>query len=108
MSRLDYAGISVNLFGCTLPVIYYGFACDTEFMKRMIWIGIVGFLSFGCFLTTLISKFDKPRYRPIRAAMFIFAGVSTISIFINLKYFRNDYMLEMNPIWWAIGGYCFV
>ena len=30
LSRLDYGGISVLIFGSALPIIYYSFACEPE------------------------------------------------------------------------------
>ena len=27
LARLDYGGIAFTIFGCNLPIIYYGFAC---------------------------------------------------------------------------------
>ena len=108
LSRLDYGGISVNLFGTAFPVIYYGFACDSDIQKRWIWISVIGFLSTGCFVTTLISKFDSPKFRHVRGLMFMAAGVSTIGIFIHLYCFKDDNKLYMDPTWYSVGGYCFV
>jgi hypothetical protein len=58
LSRLDYGGISVLIFGSSFPIIYYSFACQPENLQRWIWVGLIAALAIGCFISTLIKKFD--------------------------------------------------
>jgi len=104
LARLDYGGISVLIFGSALPIIYYSFACDPELTQRWIWIGIEAFLCTGCFITTLIKKFDSARYRPVRGGMFIAAGMSIIAVFIAIRCFGNSNKIETNIVWYLVGG----
>ena len=35
LSRLDYGGISVLIFGSAFPILYYGFACEQVLGKQL-------------------------------------------------------------------------
>ena len=85
MSRLDYGGISVLIFGSAMPIMVYSFACEGEFIQRWVWVGLHATMSILCFVTTLIKQFDKPKFRPIRALMFVLAGLSIIVTFIVIR-----------------------
>ena len=84
LSRLDYGGISVLIFGSCMPVLSYGFACKGEQVTLYVLLGIFLSINLACFVTSLIKEFDKPKFRPLRGGMFIFAGLSTVAIFATL------------------------
>jgi len=75
---MDYGGITGLVFGTMYAVFHYCFACNEVFYIRMICVGIMLVGSIACFSVTFIKVFDSPKYRPVRAGMFIGLGVSTV------------------------------
>lgn len=61
-----------------------------------------------CFVTTLIKQFDRPKYRPVRGGMFIFAGLSSIAIFVALGVDPNASKMTVDYLVYAIGGAVYV
>lgn len=108
LSRLDYGGISVLIFGSVFPVIYYSFACESELNNRWFWCIVMGLMCTGCFVTTLIKSFDQPKYRPIRGIMFMAAGLSTIAVFCAVIFNQNPFKMDVKMIWYAVGGYVYI
>ena len=43
------------------------------------------------FSATFIKIFDSPKYRPVRAGMFVGLGVSTVAVFVYLGVWKNEY-----------------
>lgn len=108
LARLDYGGISFAIFGCNLPIIFYSFACTPELVQRYIWVAVMGVLTGSCFVTSLMEKFDSPKFRPIRGFMFIAAGLSGIAVFLAVLLIPNDYKMDYSATVYAIGGYIFI
>ena len=52
----------------------------------------------------MIPKFDGPKFRPIRGSMFLAASLSLVVIFICIRCFSNSYKVEINILWYGIGG----
>lgn len=77
-SRLDYAGISLLIFGGCYPFIYYGFACDDVFWLKALFLAILFTFALVCSIVTFIPKFDRPEFRSVRAFMFIGYGLCPI------------------------------
>jgi adiponectin receptor len=65
----------------------------------------MGSLCALCFVTTLIEKFDQPKYRPFRGIMFVCLGLSTCAIF---KPDKSEDHLQTPVLWYAIGGYIYI
>ena len=82
LARLDYGGISFAILGGNMPIIFYGLACEPAHSLRYWCIGIMTTLCFLAFATTLVDRFEQPKYRPVRAILFIGAGLCTIMTFI--------------------------
>lgn len=91
LSRLDYGGITCLIFGTSYAMLHYSFACDEVFMVRMIFTGILLAGAVVCFFVTFIKLFDSPKFRPVRAGMFVGLGVSTTCVFVYLGVWTNDY-----------------
>lgn len=68
----------------------------------------MGTLCAACFITTLIPSFDQPTYRPVRAIMFMAAGLSTAAVFVAILCFKNEFKLETDPGWYGVGGYVYI
>jgi predicted membrane channel-forming protein YqfA (hemolysin III family) len=69
LSRLDYGGIAVLIYGSCIPIIYYCFGCsDTKSKCRLLWVtllavqvivvSVMGIMCVVCFTVTLMPKFD--------------------------------------------------
>lgn len=108
LSRLDYGGISIAILGGNIPIIYYSFACQPHYQQRYIWVGCETALCLFCFVTSLLKQFDSPAFRPVRGIMFIFAGLSTVGIFLAILINPSPYNMNTNWLWYAIGGYVFI
>mmetsp|Transcript_9895 Transcript_9895/g.13408 ORF Transcript_9895/g.13408 Transcript_9895/m.13408 type:complete len:158 (-) Transcript_9895:313-786(-) len=77
-SRLDYAGISLLIFGGCYPFIYYCFACDDVFWLKAMFLSILFTFALMCTIVTFIPKFESPKFRAVRAFMFIGFGLCPI------------------------------
>uniref|UniRef100_A0A0K0CZL5 Adiponectin receptor protein n=1 Tax=Angiostrongylus cantonensis TaxID=6313 RepID=A0A0K0CZL5_ANGCA len=74
--KLDYMGISLLIVGSFIPWIYYGFYCRME--PKITYIAMVSVLGVGAIVVSLWDKFSEPRYRPLRAGVFVGMGCSGI------------------------------
>jgi adiponectin receptor len=58
LSRLDYGGISVLIFGSSVPIVIYGFACDGASVLKWSSFIVALILDLACVAVTFIKKFD--------------------------------------------------
>ena len=65
-------------------------------------------LAMGCFVSSLVKKFDQPKFRPVRGSMFIGAGLSVIAVFIAIRCWPNDYKIKTNVEIFAGGGAVYI
>mmetsp|Transcript_15593 Transcript_15593/g.26845 ORF Transcript_15593/g.26845 Transcript_15593/m.26845 type:complete len:369 (-) Transcript_15593:49-1155(-) len=75
-ARLDYSGISLLIAGSFYPIIYYEFRCSPPWSA--VYITGISVLGIIVIAVTLIPTFDKPKYRTIRAGLFVAMGLSGI------------------------------
>lgn len=61
-----------------------------------------------CFVTTLIKKFDSPKFRPVRGSMFILAGCAVIATFIALHGWKSDYKIPTIVWFYGLGGAVYI
>jgi adiponectin receptor len=108
LSRLDYGGISVLIFGSGFPIIYYSYACRPVLVQKWAWVSVYIVLNLGCFVTSLIPKFDSAKFRPLRGGMFILAGASIIAVFIAIRNPANPYKIETELGWFSGGGAIYI
>jgi predicted membrane channel-forming protein YqfA (hemolysin III family) len=64
--------------------------------------------TLGCFVASLVPKFDSPKFRPIRGVMFLITGMSTMFIFVSIWAFMNEWKVPVNVTVFAVGGYLYV
>lgn len=76
LSRLDYSGIAILITGSSIPSFYYFFYCSG--LSRDIHISVIMILCTVCIVVSLWSKFDKPKYRPLRFAVFVSFGLYAV------------------------------
>ena len=77
MSRFDYFGIAFLTVGSFVPWLYFSFYCD--WMPQVIYLAIVIVLGVGAVVVSTFDFFAGPRFRPLRAGVFIFFGLSGIA-----------------------------
>ena len=58
LARLDYSGISILIFGSTIPIANYGFACENTIAAKWGFLFVMGIGCLACFIVTLAPKFD--------------------------------------------------
>ncbi|KAB7500246.1 Adiponectin receptor protein [Armadillidium nasatum] len=75
-SELDYCGIALLIMGSFVPWLYYGFYCD--FQPKLIYLTAVVVLGSTTIIVSLWDKFSTPKYRPLRAVVFLTFGMSGI------------------------------
>ncbi|CAF0929998.1 unnamed protein product [Rotaria sp. Silwood1] len=73
VSKLDYMGISILIFGSMVPVIHYLFYCN--FKLKAIYISVLLALSIASIIGTSSAACAKPRCRPFKAILFIALGL---------------------------------
>uniref|UniRef100_T1J215 Adiponectin receptor n=1 Tax=Strigamia maritima TaxID=126957 RepID=T1J215_STRMM len=75
-SKLDYCGIALLIIGSYVPWLYYGFYCD--FQPKLIYLIVVFVLGLTSILVSFWDKFSKPKFRPLRAGVFMGFGLSGV------------------------------
>ncbi|CAF0761579.1 unnamed protein product [Rotaria sordida] len=73
VSKLDYMGISILIFGSMIPVIHYLFYCHLKL--KIIYIGVLLALSIASIIGTSSAACARPRCRPFKALLFIALGL---------------------------------
>ena len=107
LARLDYGGISVLIFGSAYPILTYGLACNEVTVLKYVYESILAVACIGCFIVTLIPKFDTEKYRKVRGIMYIILGLSTGSIFVMFT-FVSEYVTPHYGWLYALGGYIYI
>ncbi|KAJ1433567.1 AdipoR/hemeolysin-III-related [Sesbania bispinosa] len=74
--RLDYAGISLMIVGSFFAPIYYAFFCNPyALIFYLTSISVLGVLAI---ITLLAPSLSTPRFRPLRASLFLSMGFSGV------------------------------
>jgi len=73
VSKLDYTGINILIFGSMIPVIHYLFYCD--FKLKTIYISVLTVLSIASMIVTSSAACAKPQFRAFKAILFIALGL---------------------------------
>lgn len=75
-SKLDYCGIACMIMGSFSPWLYYGFYCKTKFI--ILYGALIIILGSSSIVVSMWNKFSLPKYRPLRAGVFIALGLSGV------------------------------
>jgi len=75
-SKLDYCGIALLIMGSFVPWLYYGFYCD--FQPKVIYLSVVVVLGITSIIVSMWDRFGEPKFRPLRAGIFMGFGLSGI------------------------------
>ena len=74
--RLDYAGISLMIVCSFFAPIYYAFFCNPY--ARLFYLTSISLLGVLAIITLLAPSFSTPRFRPLRASLFLSMGFSGV------------------------------
>ncbi|XP_027329687.1 heptahelical transmembrane protein 2 [Abrus precatorius] len=74
--RLDYAGISLMIVCSFFAPIYYVFFCNPY--ARLLYLGSISVLGLLAIVTLLAPSLSAPRFRPLRASLFLCMGFSGV------------------------------
>lgn len=100
-NQLDYFGIVFLIVGSFIPSIHYGFSCDPALITTY-WTMIIT-IGAGCGVTTFSPKFASPKWRPLRASMFLAMGLSAIIPVIHgLRLYGLERMVGLIGLPWLI------
>src|SRR2546430_862403 len=72
--RLDYVGIALLIVGSFVPWIFYSFYCHFE--PKLIYIILICVLGAAVVVVSLWDRFSAPKYRPLRAGIFLGLALS--------------------------------
>lgn len=75
-NKLDYCGIALLTMGSFVPWLYYSFYCRLE--PKITYLALIFVLGTGCIVVSMWDKFAQPKFRPVRAGMFIGLGLSGV------------------------------
>ncbi|KAK9130296.1 hypothetical protein Sjap_010783 [Stephania japonica] len=74
--RLDYAGISLMIVSSFVPPLYYAFFCHPN--ARLFYLTTITTLGIFAVIMLLAPALSTPRFRPLRASLFLAMGFSGI------------------------------
>ncbi|BHF61275.1 Adiponectin receptor protein 2 [Sparganum proliferum] len=75
-NKLDYAGIAILTIGSFIPFLYYTFYCGK--WQMIFYTALICVLGMAAILVSMIDKFATPRFRGLRAGVFIGLGLSGV------------------------------
>lgn len=75
-NKLDYCGIALLTMGSFVPWLYYSFYCRLE--PQITYLVLIFVLGTACIVVSMWDKFAEPKFRPVRAGVFIGLGLSGV------------------------------
>ncbi|GMR48345.1 hypothetical protein PMAYCL1PPCAC_18540, partial [Pristionchus mayeri] len=100
-SKLDYTGISLLIMGSFVPWIHYGFYCRPAF--QIVYISMIVILGTSAMIVSLWDKFAEPKFRPVRAGVFVAMGLSSIVPAFHLLIVDGfHWMMENSSLGWLL------
>lgn len=99
--RLDYTGIAVLITGSFLPWVYYSFYCAR--VAKYVYMGSVLGLGIICTLVSMDKKFQLPKYRTHRAALFLVFGLVGLIPCVHTVVVRGiDHSFSEGQMQWLV------
>jgi adiponectin receptor len=108
LSRLDYGGISFLIAGSCMPPYFYSFYWDETIVFAYVYSIMIFSICTVAFVITLIPKFDKPKFRLLRAILYISAGLSTAIPCFHLLFVHTLYIYPFKGFLWILGGALYI
>lgn len=75
-NKLDYCGIAFLEMGSFVPWLYYSFYCRLG--VKIIYLALIFTLGTTCIVVSLWDRFSEPRFRALRAVVFVSLGLSGV------------------------------
>ena len=97
---LDFAGIVTLIWGSCVPVLYYGFRCDTA--SRNCWMALSTAVGFTLAASVMTRKFRSEAWHAVRLASFIGFGFVHIVPILQIARFERDGELFLAFVWYGI------
>ncbi|KAK6429915.1 hypothetical protein LTR95_013933 [Oleoguttula sp. CCFEE 5521] len=93
-NQLDYMGIVFLIWGSFVPSIYYGFSTEPELITS---------IGAATLVVIMYPKFRTPAWRPVRAAMFVFMGISAVvPVMHGVKLYGAEQMNRQIGLSWLV------
>lgn len=74
--KLDYCGIALLIVGSFVPWLYYSFYCRQS--PQIVYLVLIIVLGICSVVVSMWDKFGEPKYRPVRAGVFVALGLSGV------------------------------
>ena len=108
-SKLDFAGISILIWGSTCPPIYYCLYCHQNDLMRTIYLSVTIISCTTAFLSMFSQTVSKPENKKWRAGIFVAWGVSPIYALFQFWIFSDPLtMPPFDPTFWVLGGATYI
>ena len=109
LSRLDYGGIVILIGGSTIPPYIYGFYCGKLWYFGVFYTVVIDTICLIAFICSLLPSFDQPKYRNVRAILFVLVGLASGSPALHAAFFRDPFSTPPMSIYlWALGGAVYI
>ncbi|OWA54636.1 Adiponectin receptor protein [Hypsibius exemplaris] len=106
--KLDYCGIALLILGSFVPWLHFGFYCQT--VTKIVYLSVISVFAVCAVIVSLWDRFSQPRFRPIRAAVFLALGssglVPAFHSIIALGWTRS--MQEASIHWLFFMGFLYI
>ncbi|KAJ8296868.1 ADIPOR-like receptor SPBC12C2.09c [Rhodotorula toruloides] len=107
-NRLDYVGIVVLISGTFVPMVHYGFACDSHL--RNLYIGLIYTFAAATTATVVSPHAQTPQFRRLRTYIFIALGLSAVVPVGHAvwRYGLEGASANISLFWLALGGALYI
>ena len=72
-SRLDYLGVALLIMSSFYAWVYYAFDCHRN--AQIVYMALMTVVGIAAVIVSLWNKFSTPKYRPLRAIVFLTVGL---------------------------------
>lgn len=79
---LDYTGITFGFIGAFIPLVFYNFYCEPRVQK--VYYAVMFCFGVLCLVAVHSKRFETPKYRGIRALVFVALGLSSLVMPVHL------------------------
>lgn len=109
LQRLDYAGISILIFGSAVAPLHYSYSCKDSAIYREIFMTFLFVSCLSAFVVSILPQFAKPELKGKRAGIFIACGLSTVVPCVhNILNSGWNQILPLDPLPYIIGGVFYI
>jgi adiponectin receptor len=99
--KLDYCGIALLTVGSFVPWLYYSFYCRMS--SKIGYLALIIVLGTLCIVVSMSDQFSQPKYRPLRAGVFVALGLSGVIPAAHFVYTDGLYhALDYAALDWVI------